>query len=309
MSMDGATQSGGNGAVNAQGAAAGSNSARLEPAITTMPALFIGHGSPMNAIERNRYSDTWRALGASLVRPRAILVISAHWFVNLSAVTAMDRPRVIHDFYGFPDELFAFDYPAPGSPALAGEIAEVVKPTWVGLDHDSWGLDHGTWSVLAHLFPRADIPVIQLSVHAQMPVEYHLDLGAKLAPLRDQGVLIVGSGNIVHNLRRLDWSQPEGGFDWAHRFDDATREIMSSEPDRLPGLVDHPDFANAVPTPDHFLPLAYIAGIAGAAKSSGTEGTAAHSASTIDVILDDCVMGSLSMTSYVIGAPELSSLS
>lgn len=255
-----------------------------------MPAAFFGHGNPMNALDRNRYTEAWQAFGAGIPRPRAILVISAHWYTNATAVTAMVRPRTIHDFYGFPEDLFAVEYPAPGAPDVAAEVAEVVKPTGVGLDHDSWGIDHGTWSVLVHAFPAADIPVVQLSINALKPFEYHVDLGAKLAPLRERGVLVAGSGNVVHNLRRIDWSQPESGFDWARRFDEAAREAMTSAPERIEGLQDHHAFGQAVPTPDHFIPLLYLAGLASAATRSA------------EVLVDGYAMGSLSMTSYTLDA-------
>jgi 4,5-DOPA dioxygenase extradiol len=260
------------------------------PTPSRMPAAFLGHGSPMNTLERNRFTQAWRDLGDALPRPRAVLAISAHWFINGTAVTAMPRPRVIHDFFGFPPELFAFDYPAPGSPEVAQEVVEALRPTHVGLDHETWGLDHGTWSVLAHVFPRADVPVLQLSLHAAAPIDYHLDLAARLAPLRDRGVFIVGSGNVVHNLRRIDWSYGDRGFDWGERFDAHVREVMTNEPAALAGVQRHPDYALAVPTPEHFLPLAYLAGLCVAAGEPARP------------FAQGCALGSLSMTSYLLGA-------
>lgn len=255
-----------------------------------MPAAFLGHGSPMNALERNRYSAAWQAFGASVPRPRAILAISAHWYINATAVTAMSRPKTIHDFYGFPPELFAVEYPAPGDPELAAELVDLVSPTWVGLDQDSWGLDHGTWSVLVHAFPGAGIPVVQLSINAEQPFGYHIDLGAQLAPLRERGVLIVASGNVVHNLRRIDWDQPEAGYDWARSFGEAAREIMTNSPGSIGELANHEAFELAVPTPDHFIPLLYLAGLARAAGRPA------------DVLVDGYAMGSLSMAAFTLGS-------
>jgi 4,5-DOPA dioxygenase extradiol len=255
-----------------------------------MPAAFIGHGSPMNTLEHNRYTDAWRAFGDCVTAPRAVLAVSAHWYTNATAVTAMRQPRVIHDFYGFPDELFAFDYPAPGHPEVAELVVEAVQPRWVGLDVDSWGLDHGTWSVLAHMFPNADVPVVQLSINALQPLDYHLDIGARLAPLRDQGVLILGSGNVVHNLRRVDWEQPMGGFDWNCRFDEAAASLMRGDPGSILKLVEHKDFSLAVPTPDHFIPLLYVAAVSAATDD------------TPQVLVEGSAYGSLSMTSFALGA-------
>lgn len=252
-----------------------------------MPAAFLGHGNPMNAIETNRYTEAWRRFGEAVPRPRAILVVSAHWYTNATAVTSMPRPRTIHDFYGFPRELYDVQYPAPGSTELAEEVADVVRPTWVGQDVDSWGIDHGTWSVLVHAFPDASIPVVQLSLNAFKRFEQHLELGSRLRALRERSVLVIGSGNVVHNLRAVDVRRPDTAFDWATRFDEVARERLESAPTEVLALGGHPDFERAAPTPDHYLPLLYIAGLAGDEP--------------LNLLIDGHAAGSISMAAYTLG--------
>ena len=258
--------------------------------MTKAPALFIGHGSPMNTLERNGFTQSWRTMGERLPRPRAILVVSAHWFFGATAVTAMPQPRTIHDFYGFPPALFEFQYPAPGASDVAQEIADTVKPIWCGLDRDQWGLDHGTWSVLAHLYPAADVPVVQLSINALKPLDYHVELGEKLASLRESSIMVIGSGNVVHNLRRVQWDKPDAAFDWAERFDDAVVGQLAEDPSAILQVTDHPDYGSAVPTPDHFIPLLYLAGMAAASNEH------------LEPLVRGYAMGSLSMTCYGLGA-------
>lgn len=227
---------------------------------TTMPALFFGHGNPMNALEDNAWTRAWAALGREIPRPAAVLAVSAHWYVPQTAVTAMENPRTIHDFGGFPPELFAVQYPAPGSPALAERVAELLAPIPVGRDR-RWGLDHGTWSVLSRVYPDADVPVVQLSIDETQPGRFHHEIGKLLAPLRDEGVLVVGSGNIVHNLHAYAWGRhPAEPFDWAVRFEQKARELLLAGDDAA--LADYErlgrDAALAIPTPDHYLPLLYV---------------------------------------------------
>ena len=227
---------------------------------TRMPAIFFGHGNPMNAVSKNSYTDGWAAIGNSILRPNAILCVSAHWYLPGTAVTAMPSPRTIHDFGGFPRELYQVEYPAPGSPELASKIRHLLAPLPVALDEE-WGLDHGTWSVLCHVFPDADIPVVQLSIDETRPPEFHYELGKLLAPLRDEGVLIIGSGNIIHNLHTYAWGKHEvQPFDWAVRFERLARELLLKGDDAP--LVHYEllgrDALLSAPTPDHYLPLLYV---------------------------------------------------
>lgn len=231
--------------------------------ITRMPALFIGHGSPMNAIEESDWSRSWRTLGANLREtappPKAILVVSAHWMTPGVGVTAMAQPETIHDFGGFPDALFAVQYPAPGDPELARRIQQLLAPEMVSLDQ-GWGLDHGAWSVLVHLFPDADIPVVQLSLDLSQPGRFHYELGQRLRPLRDEGVLIIGSGNVVHNLRLIQWQAGRSAPEWSPRMEQRIMECLRNGDHDA--LIDYPNLDPqamlAIPTPEHYLPLLYI---------------------------------------------------
>ena len=225
-----------------------------------MPAIFFGHGNPMNAVQRNAYTEGWAAIGARIPRSRAVLAVSAHWYLSGTAVTAMAAPRTIHDFGGFPSELYEIRYPAPGDPELARRVRSLLAPVPVQLD-EQWGLDHGTWSVLCHVFPDADVPVVQVSIDATQPAVFHYELGRQLAPLRDEGILIIGSGNLVHNLRTYAWGrQPAKPFDWAVRFEQRVWELLVAADDDP--LINYEaqgrDAMLAVPTPDHYLPLLYV---------------------------------------------------
>lgn len=227
-----------------------------------MPALFLGHGNPMNAIEPNAYAQAWAALGSSLPRPAAVLAVSAHWYVPGTRVTAMRAPRTIHDFRGFPDALYEMDYPAPGSPELAERVREILRPLPVVADSD-WGLDHGSWAVLCHVYPDADVPVVQLSIDREQPPAFHFEVGERLGALRDEGILLVGSGNIVHNLSRYAWNRENPApYDWAERFDARVRQLLERRDDA--SLIDYESFGEdarlSAPTPEHYLPLLYVAG-------------------------------------------------
>ena len=257
-----------------------------------IPVLFLGHGSPMNAIEENQFVQGFRNISREIPKPNAILCISAHWFTNGTFVTAMLNPKTIHDFYGFPKELFEVNYPAPGSPELARETAELLLPEIVEEDH-SWGLDHGAWSVIRHLYPNAEIPVIQLSIDYTKPPQYHFDLAKKLQKLREKGILIIGSGNIVHNLRMIDWKNINtvgAGWDWAVEAREKTNNWLLDG--NFQNLIDYQRqgvaLQTAVPSPDHYLPLIYSLGLK-------------EKSENLSLFNDELIGGSLSMTSVRIG--------
>lgn len=255
-----------------------------------MPVIFVGHGNPMNAIEDNAFTRSLGSLGQDLPVPKAILVVSAHWLSAGTWVTRMDQPKTIHDFRGFPQELFDVRYPAPGSPELAAHIQTLSTKRKIQGD-DSWGLDHGTWAVLNKMYPKADIPVLQLSIDMSESGEFHLELGKVLSSLREQGVLILGSGNIVHNLRHAAWDKPLQGYDWAHEFDSWVKNRLA--------VGDYKSLANdfmktqagvlSVPTPDHYLPLLYVLGAADANRDE------------LHYAYEGYDMGSISMRTFVLG--------
>ena len=256
---------------------------------TLMPAVFFGHGSPMNALEQNRYTDAWGQIGASIPKPKAILCVSAHWYIRGTAVTAMPQPRTIHDFGGFPRELFALRYAASGSPELAARVRDLLAPVPVQLDQ-TWGLDHGTWSVLVHVFPDADVPVVQLSIDASKPAHWHYELATRLAPLRNEGVLIVGSGNVVHNLDTIRWGDDVPAFDWAARLNEKVRGHLRAREHQA--LIEFESFGAdgrlSIPTPEHYLPLLYVL----AQQQPGE---------AISLPLDGIELGSISMLTAVVG--------
>jgi 4,5-DOPA dioxygenase extradiol len=262
---------------------------QLNPQDQLMPVLFIGHGSPMNGIEDNEFSQRWKAMAREIPIPKAVLVVSAHWFTRGTQITAMEHPETIHDFGGFPKALFEVKYPAPGDPRLAKETASLIQPAPVMLSHD-WGLDHGTWTVVRHMYPEATIPVLQLSIDYTKDAQYHYDLARELQSLRKKGVLIIGSGNMVHNLRLISWEMIHGGgYDWANEMNEKFKHLI------LEG--DHhsiiryeqlgKDARLAVPTPEHYLPLIYTLALKGKNE-------------TPSFFNDKAVGGSLTMTSVKI---------
>lgn len=258
--------------------------------MSRMPAVFIGHGSPTNALAHNAVTEAWRSLGAALPRPRAILSVSAHWFTHGTFVTSNERPPTIHDFGGFPQALYEMRYGAPGDPALAARVVELLAPDATRPVAD-WGLDHGTWSVLVHMYPQADIPVVQLSIDGTQPAAVHYALGERLAPLRDEGILLLGSGGIVHNLARVDWGNASPPPPWAVDFDERVRTCLQTGDDAA--LIDYGKLGDgarlAVPTPEHYLPLLYVLGC----RRPGD---------VVSVPVKGFELGTISMTAAVLGA-------
>jgi 4,5-DOPA dioxygenase extradiol len=256
-----------------------------------MPVLFIGHGSPMNGIENNQFSDKWEKLGKEIPLPQAVLCISAHWLTKGTFVTAMDFPKTIHDFSGFPQELYQVEYPAPGNPLLAEETKNIIRKTNILLDHD-WGLDHGTWTIVKHMYPDANIPVLQLSIDFYKPASFHYELAKDLVSLRKKGILLIGSGNMVHNLRLVAWDkliEPEYGYDWAIEANELFKKHINSKNHNA--LINYTDLSAAqlaIPTPDHYYPLLYSLALQGTDDS-------------VEIFNDKAVGGSLTMTSVKIG--------
>lgn len=255
------------------------------------PALFLGHGSPMHAIEPSRYTDAWTELGRALPPPRAILAVSAHWYTRGTAVTAQPQPRTIHDFRGFPAQLYGLQYPAPGDPQLAARVARLLAPTPVRLDVD-WGLDHGTWSVLRYLYPSAQVPVVQLSLDGTAAPQAHFELAQRLAPLRDEGVLVLGSGNVVHNLGAM--REPGSpAWPWAERFNAAVRSaVLADQPTRLVDFERLDGAASSVPTNEHYLPLLYVMALRRPGEA-------------VSLPVDGFDLGSISMLCVQVGAAQL----
>jgi 4,5-DOPA dioxygenase extradiol len=258
-----------------------------------MPVLFIGHGSPMNGIENNSFSNYWKQLAKEIPTPKAVLVISAHWLSRGTRITAMDFPKTIHDFGGFPQELFDVQYPAPGDPVLAKQTASLITSTQVEMDHD-WGLDHGTWTVVRHMYPDANIPVLQLSIDYSKEPRYHYELAKELFDLRKKGVLIFGSGNMVHNLRMVAWDKlkdEEYGFDWAIQMNSTFKELIANGSHDL--LINYDKLGKeaqlSIPTPEHYLPLLYTLGLKGKSDE-------------VSFFNDKAVGGSLTMTSLKLSA-------
>jgi 4,5-DOPA dioxygenase extradiol len=261
----------------------------LEESGPKMPVFFVGHGSPMNALEDNEFSVRWKKIGKEIPAPTAVLCVSAHWFTRGTLITAMDHPKTIHDFGGFPQVLFAVQYPAPGSPALAKQTTALIRKTNVIPDHD-WGLDHGTWSIVRHMYPDATIPVLQLSIDYTKNPQFHYELARELSTLRKRRVLIIGSGNMVHNLRMLNWNQPETGFDWAVEMNDTFKKLIQDGDHE--SLIHYERLGQSaklsIPTPEHYLPLLYALGLQ-------------EKTDDVGIFNDKTLMGSISMTSVRIG--------